>query len=97
MIRRTVAATRLIKCPGGDLFVNAAGPGNSTKLSVRVSNEIRDPFEGFDHADCVAFPGDAVRHKVTWKDNRSMADFEGKVVRLEIFLQNADLFAIVAE
>ena len=92
-----VVVTRLIKWPGGDLLVNAASAGDSAQLSVRVSDAIRDPFEGFEHADCVPFPGDAVRHKVTWKGDRSMAEFEGKVVRLEIFLQNADLFTIVAK
>jgi hypothetical protein len=92
-----VVVTRLIKWPGGDLFVNAASAGDSAKLSVRVSDAIREPFEGFDHADCVPFPGDAVRHKVTWKGNQSLAEFEGKVVRLEIFLQNVELFTMVAE
>ena len=74
-----------------------AGAGDSATLSVRVSDAIRNPFEGFDHEDCVPFSGDAVRHKVTWKGDKSLAEFEGKVVRLEIFLQNADLFTIVAE
>ena len=92
-----VVVTRLMKWPGGDLLVNAAGAGDSAKLSVRVSDAIRDPFQGFDHADCTPFPGDAVRHKVTWKGDRSMNEFKGKVVRLEIFLQNADLFTLVAE
>ena len=76
------------------LFVNAASAGDSAQLSVR---DRRDSFEGFDHADCVSFPGDGVRHKVTWKGNKSMTGFEGKVVRLEIYLQNADLFTLVAQ
>ncbi len=92
-----MVVTRLMKWPGGDLLVNAAGAGDSAKLSVRVSDAIRDPFQGFDHADCRPFPGDAVRHKVTWKGDRSMNEFKGKVVRLEIFLQNADLFTLMAE
>ena len=51
----------------------------------------------FDHADCVTFPGDVVRYKVNWNGDRSMAEHEDKIVRLEIFLENADLFTIVAE
>ena len=92
-----VVVTRLIKWPGGDLLVNAAAAGDSAKLTVRVSDATRDPYDGFDHTDCAAFAGDAVRHKVTWKGDRSMDEFAGKVVRLEIFLQHADLFTIVAE
>jgi len=93
-----VVVTRLIKWPSGDLYLNAAAnePGEA-EVTVRVSDGIREPLAGFDHADCQPFRGDAVRHKVTWKEGRSMSELAGKVVRLEIFLQNADLFTIVAE
>ena len=92
-----VVVTRLIKWPGGELFINAASRGDDAKLSVRVSDAIRNPLAGFDHADCVPFPGDAVRHKITWAGGRSLANLKGKAVRLEVFLQNADLFTVVAE
>ena len=94
-----VVITRLIKWPGGDLMLNAVSGPDAVggKVTVRVSDAVRDVLDGFDHGDCNAFPGDAVRHKVTWKDGRSMDEFEGKVIRLEIFLQDADLFTIVAE
>lgn len=91
-----VIVTRLIKWPGGDLFVNSAG-GEDSRLSVRVSDAIREPLPGFDHGDCVPFPGNAIRHKVTWNGGRSMNDFTGEVIRLELYLQDADLFTIVAE
>jgi hypothetical protein len=93
-----VVVTRLIKWPGGDLYINAAPRDDGdVALSVRISNEIRDPLDGFDHADCQPFQGDAVRHRVEWKGGRSMAELEGKLVRLEVFLQNADLFTILAQ
>lgn len=93
-----VVVTRLLQWPGGDLFLNVgpAGEGDS-KVTVRVSDAIRDPLEGYDHEDCEPFSGDAVRHRVTWADGRSMKDLEGRVVRLEIFLENADLFTFVAK
>ena len=93
-----VVVTRLMTWPGGELFVNAARyePGDS-QLTVRVSDAIRDPVEGFDHADCVPFPGDALRHKVTWQEGRSMSELKGRTIRLEFFLQNTDLFTFVAE
>jgi len=93
-----VVVTRQIKWPGGDLLVNAAGrEGGAAELSIRVSDADRNPFPGYDHADCTPFPGDALRHRVSWQGHRSMEQFKGQVVRLEIFLQNADLFTIVAE
>ncbi|MBM82817.1 MAG: hypothetical protein CMJ78_19830 [Planctomycetaceae bacterium] len=92
-----VVITRLLKWPGGDLFVNAASRGDGpAELSVRVSNAIRDPIKGYGHSDCTDFPGDALRHKVTWEGNASMNAFTGKLVRLEFFLQNVDLFSFVA-
>jgi hypothetical protein len=93
-----VVVTRLIKWPGGDLFLNAAAADvDEANLSVRVSDAIRNPIKGFDHADCQPLSGDGIRQKVRWRGDRSMAEFEGKVVRLEIFLQNADLFTFLAE
>ena len=93
-----VVVTRLIKWPGGDLFINAVASGDVTpQLSVRVSDATRNPLDGFNHTDCQRFPGDAVRHRVTWKGGRSMTELKGREVRLEIFLQGVDLFTIVAE
>lgn len=91
-----VVVTRLITWPGGDLWINAAPAGEDAELTVRVSDAIRDPLEGFDHADCVPVTGDAVRQRVSW-GNRSMNELKGRTVRLEIFLRDADLFTIVAE
>lgn len=98
-----VVVTRRLLWPGGDLSLNA-GPAEGSegtegvpRVTVRVSDAIRDPIAGYDHGDCEPFPGDAVRHRVTWKDGRSMRDFEGKVIRLEIFLEGADLYSFVAE
>jgi len=103
-----IVVTRQLRWPGGDLFLNV-GPGGGagvgadvdaiSRLSVRVSDAIRDVSEGYDHGDCdplVEF--ESTRQRVTWGEgNRSMRDFAGKIVRLEIFLENADLFTLVAE
>ena len=66
-------------------------PTGEVAVSVRVREAIRDPVDGFDHADCQRFTGDAVRQRVQWKGGRSMTELEGKLVRLDLFLQNADL------
>jgi hypothetical protein len=93
-----VVVTRLIKWPGGDLFLNAAASNaGEAEVTVRVSDAIRNPLDGFDHDHCEPFPGDEVRYKVTWNGDRSMTELDGKAIRLEIFLKNADLFTIVAE
>ncbi|MCB1234241.1 MAG: hypothetical protein KDM91_04140 [Verrucomicrobiae bacterium] len=93
-----VVVTRLLKWPGGDLFLNVAPAGDGeSKVTVRISNAIRDPLEGYDHAGCETFAGDSVRHRVRWKEDRSMNELAGQEVRVEIFLENADLFTLTAE
>ena len=93
-----VVITRLLRWPDGGLFLNTApaDPEKESKATVRVSDPIRDLIEGYDHTDCGALTG-GVRQRVTWKNGRTMEDFSGKVIRLEIFLENADLFTLVAE
>lgn len=92
-----VVVTRLIKWPGGDLFINAGRRGDDAQVSVRVSDSLRDPLHGFDHSECEPFGRDSVRHKVTWHGGKTMNELKDQIIRLEIFLQNADLFTIVAD
>ncbi len=92
-----VVVTRLLTWPGGDLLINAARKGTDAKVSVRVSDATREPIPDFDHDDCLEFQGESTRRKVKWRGDRSMAELQGKPVRLEIFLQNADLYSIVAK
>ena len=84
-----VACTRRLRWPGGDLLINA--DASQGLLHVRVSDERRKPIEGFDHTDCDAFRGDSTAHRVTWKE-RSLAELKGQTIRLEFFLQDADLY-----
>ena len=88
-----VIVTRPIRWPGGALQVNAdAGRG---ELKVRVSDERRQVIPGFDYADCTTFRGDSVAHRISW-GKRSLEDLAGRVIRLEIFLKNADIFTFSA-
>ena len=93
-----VVVTRMIQWPGGDLWLNAAPwAAGESRMTVKVSDAIRDSMDGFDHSDCEPLSGDNTRHKVTWKGERSISEFAGRAVRLEIFLQNADLFTLTAQ
>ena len=88
-----VVCTRSLVWPGGDLAVNAAATDGV--LRVRVSDGRRRPTEGFDYDDCKDFSGDSVSHSVRWKE-RSLDELKGQTVRLEFFLQKADLFTFRA-
>ncbi|MHC4879512.1 MAG: hypothetical protein ACYTGL_23915 [Planctomycetota bacterium] len=88
-----VVCTRVLRWPGGDLQVNA----NATQgeLKVRVSSPLRRPLPGFDYGDCQSFSGDSVRHTVRWEGG-SLNGLAGKMIRLEFYLDDADLFSFVA-
>jgi hypothetical protein len=88
-----VVITRQIQWPGGGLFVNANA--SEGELKVRVSNAKRKVLDGFDYDDCVPFTGDSTSHEVRWSE-KSMDALKGQVIRLEIYLQNADLFTFRA-
>ena len=88
-----VVATRRIIWPGGDLAVNANASGGT--LTVRVSDSKRKPIEGFNHADCKVFSGDNTSHVIAW-NGRSLNDLNGKEIRLEFHLKDADLYTFRA-
>ena len=90
---QSYVVTRPLRWPGGRLLINAAAESGS--VQVRVTDLRRNTIQGFEHADCDAFRGNAVRHRVGWK-RADVADLAGKVIRLEFRFRNADLFSFVA-
>ena len=88
-----VVCTRPLRWPGGKLLVNA--DARQGELTVRVSDELRRPLEGFDYEDCQTFTGDGVSQEVTW-DGRSTDALKGRAIRLEFLLRDADLYTFRA-
>jgi len=89
-----VICTRKIKWPGRKLLVNADARGG--ELKVRVSDAKRQPLPGLDYDDCVPFTGNSVSHEITWKEN-SITSLDGRVIRLEFWITNADLYTFVSK
>lgn len=85
--------TRLLKWPGGDLIVNADASGG--ELNVRISDEKRNPVEGFDYADRPADSKDAVDLVIRWGD-RSLDTLAGQTLRIEFSIREADLYGFSA-
>lgn len=91
--RGGVLCTRRLVWPGGKLLVNANA--QEGELRVRVSDEKRKVLPGFDYDDCVPFHGDSVAHEVSWQES-SLDSLTGNVIRLEIFLKDADIYTFRA-
>jgi hypothetical protein len=88
-----VVITRQITWPGGDLLLNVAAPEGEVK--VRLSDAKRKVIPGYDYEDCNSFTGDSTSQRMTWK-KADINDLKGKTIRLEIFIQNADLYTFRA-
>lgn len=88
-----VVCTRTLIWPGGDLSVNAKATNGI--LRVRVSDARRKPVEGFDYGDGEDFTRDDVAHTVRW-GSRSLDELKGQTIRVEFYLQDADLFTFRA-
>ena len=88
-----VVVTRSLLWPGGRLVLNVEAPEGEVK--VRVSDAMRKVVPGFDYQDCQPFTGDSTAHTVGWNES-SIDSLKGEVIRLEIFLRNADLYTFRA-
>jgi len=91
--RGGVLCTRKLIWPGGELRINAQA--DQGQLKVRLSDAQRKVIPGFDYGDCIPFTGDSVSHAVQWK-NGSVADLAGQTIRVEFYLENADLYTFRA-
>jgi hypothetical protein len=88
-----VVCTRTLEWPGGDLVINADASAGEAK--VRVSDARRQPINGFDYDECETFSGNSVTHPVTWA-GKSLNALRGQVIRLEFYLDDADLYSFRA-
>jgi hypothetical protein len=88
-----VICTRKIRWPGGKLMVNA--DARQGEMRVRVVDEMRKVIPGFDYDDFGSFRADAVNHEVKWKGGK-IESLEGRVIRLEFFLKDADIYTFRA-
>lgn len=88
-----VICTRRIRWPGGKLMVNV--DARKGEFSVRVVDDMRKVIPGFGYDDFGSFKGNDVRHEVKWKGGK-MESLKGRVIRVEFFLKDADLYTFRA-
>lgn len=88
-----VLATRTVRWPGGDLLLNANA--QKGEIRVRVLDENRVPIAGFDYDDCRSITWDSVKRAVEW-NREKMESLAGRVIRLEFYLREADLYTFRA-
>ena len=92
--KQSFVVTRPMVWPGGDLVINANAEEGS--LRVAVSDLYRKPIQGFAFDESLSLTEDQIRHYVQWRE-RKMDSLKGKLVRLEFWFENANLYSFLAE
>jgi hypothetical protein len=81
--------TEPLELAGDTLYLNVDAEGGSASVAVR--DRSGDPIDGFEESAAVT--ADEVAGAVDWESGRSIADLAGRVVRLEVRLTDASLYA----
>ena len=82
--------TRPLVFEGQKLVLNVAAQGS---LAVGLLDEAGRPIPGFRLAECDPISVDSVRKTVSWRGHDEVTRLAGQVVRLQLRMQNAKLFA----
>ena len=86
--------TKLMRWPGGKLYVNA--DASQGELKIQVTAYDRKPISDFDPNLSLPISDDNVRHEVKWSDG-DIRSLKGRAIRLEFYMENiVDLFGFRA-
>jgi hypothetical protein len=85
-------STRALHWRGGELQLNVDALGGSAR--VQVIGARGENLVGYSFEDCVPMSGDSTAWTPLWGAGRTMAGLAGRMVRVEIELRSASLFAL---
>jgi hypothetical protein len=87
-----LVGTRALYWRGGDASLNVDATGGEVR--VRVVTARNESLAGYGFADCAGFSGDRTDWTPRWAGGRSLADLAGRMVRIEIQMSRAKLYAL---
>ena len=88
--------TRFLAYPGGKLHINArTGTDGFIRVAAREALGMRDGEwpEGFRFDACRPFSGDTLETTLTWEGHETLASFPANAMRLQFWLEDAQLFS----
>lgn len=78
---------------GEGLYLNMSTSA-AGRVRVEIQGEDGMPLAGYALDDCTELLGDDLEKRVTWKGGAGLAALAGKAVRLNITLQDADVYSL---
>ena len=88
--------TRPLACPGGRLRINARTERDGfVRVAVREGSGVRDGEwpDAWRFEKSVPFSGDSLDHAMTWESGQSLASFPSDVIRLQFWMEKAELYS----
>ena len=90
-----VVGTRPLYWIGGEGELNVQAPAGWVKVQVTEPNGT--PIPGYTFEESAVVHGDELAWRPSWKGDRTLAALAGRMIRLEIHLENARLYALRGE
>ncbi len=87
-----VLSTRALYWRGGEARMNIEA--SDGEVRVRVLEARGKPITGFAFEDCVPFNGDKTDWTPQWRNDRRLVDLTGQMIRLEVEMTRARLYAL---
>lgn len=84
--------TRPVVFDGAELFINAQTSGSGS-LRAEVRELDGTPIMPFTLANSISFSGDKTLAQMSWKGGKSLADLDGRPVRLHFELEDGSLYS----
>lgn len=91
--KEAVLASRNVLWKGGDLEINL----DVKEATVALYDHSWQPIEGFGHEDCETFSGNAIRWTPSFKNGRTMDEFIGKDICIEIRFRDGRLYSVTGD
>jgi hypothetical protein len=85
--------SRALYWRGGEAELNAQCPGGGA-VRAQVTDIDGKPLEGYGFDDCVPLAGDDTAWTPTWKSDKTLRQQAGRLLRLEVELADARLYAV---
>ena len=85
--------THPLRCTGNRLLLNYATSAAGS-IQIEIQDEAGQPIPGFAQADMPELYGDEFEAAATWNQGADLSNLKGRIIRLRVRLQDADLYAL---
>lgn len=67
------------------------------EIKVQILDTNGEPIKGFELENCTALIGNEIKRNVIWNNSSSLEQLEGKAIKLQFLMKDANLYSIIFE